>query len=123
MKIAIPSFDNGGLDSDISAHFGGCSHFVIVTLNDGKFSDVNVIENREDGPHSCAGPVKLLKTEEVDLVLLSNIGLRPLEIMQSQGIEVLCGAFGKVKDALEDYLDGALLPIDMKNTCNCNHDH
>ena len=123
MKIAIPSFDGKGLDSDISAHFGRCTHFVIVTLDDKTISNTEVIENIEEGPHSCASPVNLLKNIEVDLVLLSNIGPRPLEIMQSQGIDVLCGAFGKVKDALEDYLEGALLPVDINNTCNCNHDH
>jgi len=123
MKIAIPSFDSSGLDSDISAHFGHTSYYTIVTLDDGKLTDAKVIENIEDGPHSCANPVNLLNGAGVDLVLLSNIGPRPLQMMQQQGIEVLCGAFGKVKDALNDYLNGALSPVDMNNSCNCNHDH
>ncbi|MDY6965189.1 MAG: NifB/NifX family molybdenum-iron cluster-binding protein [Halobacteriota archaeon] len=123
MKVAIPSFDGNGLDSDISAHFGSSSHFTIVTLNDAKISGTKVIENKLDGPHSCAGPVDILRSEGVDLVLLINIGPRPLEILKSQGIDVLCGAFGMVKDAIYDYLEGFLYPVDMNNTCNCNHDH
>ncbi|MDY6931939.1 MAG: NifB/NifX family molybdenum-iron cluster-binding protein [Halobacteriota archaeon] len=123
MKIAIPSFDDSGLESDISAHFGHTSYYTIVTLADEKLSEAKVIANIEDGPHSCANPVNLLNNEGVELVLLSNIGPSPLEMLQQLGIEVLCGAFGKVKDALNDYLDGALSPVDKNNSCNCNHDH
>ena len=30
MKIAIPSFDGSGLESDISAHFGKCIDVCII---------------------------------------------------------------------------------------------
>lgn len=97
-----------------------CNYFIIVDINDSKILDVRVVNNQEDGEHNCANPVKILNREGVSLVLVTNIGPRPSSIFRQHGIGVLCGAVGSVKDALEDYFSGFLMPVSLDNLCNCH---
>ncbi|MDY6865902.1 MAG: hypothetical protein SVY15_08035 [Halobacteriota archaeon] len=55
MKIVIPSFEDIGLESDISALFGHTSLYTIVTLAGEKLSQAVVIANVEDGPPYVIG--------------------------------------------------------------------
>lgn len=117
--IAIPSMTDSGLESDICAHFGSCEYFTIVKVEDGS---VDAICNASpDGEHNCAAPAILLKEKNVDAVLVSGIGGRPLMSLTSKGIRVFGGAFGRVSDALQDYKAGVLEELADHGTCNCSH--
>jgi predicted Fe-Mo cluster-binding NifX family protein len=120
--IAIPSMTDGGLESDICAHFGSCEYFTIVKIEGGKIEGVGAISNAPPtGEHNCAAPATLLKTNNVDAVLVSGIGGRPLMSLASQGIRVFGGAFGRVCDAVDGYNDGSLTELSDRGTCNCSH--
>ncbi len=121
-RIAIPSMTEGGLGSDICAHFGSCEFFTLVDMSNGKLIDVNALSNASpDGVHNCAAPANLLKDNQVDVVIVSGIGGRPLISLTSKGIRVYGGAFGSVSDALQDYSSGALDELSDRGTCNCSH--
>ena len=121
-RIAIPSMSDGGLESDICAHFGSCEYFTIVEITNGKPNDVSSVNNESpDGVHNCAAPAELLKDNSVDVVIVSGIGGRPLVSLTSKGIRVFGGAFGSVSDALKDYSSGALDELSDHGTCNCSH--
>jgi len=121
-RIAIPSMNESGLESDICAHFGSCEFFMLVDFSNGRPVGVNALSNASpDGVHNCAAPAILLKESGVDVVIVSGIGGRPLLSLTSKGIRVYGGAFGSVSDALQDYSSGALNELSDQGTCNCSH--
>jgi len=116
-KIVIPSMAPGGLEAECSQHFGHCEIFTVVELEDGKVLDVNVIDNIEHVQGGCMEPVMYLKEQGADALLVSGIGLRPLMGFQQVGIEVLGMAIGSVGNALQDYINGGLTPMDERQVC------
>lgn len=120
--IAIPSMTDSGLKSDICAHFGSCEYFTIVKVAGEKVEEVSAISNASpNGEHNCAAPAILLKEKNVDAVLVSGIGGRPLISLTCKGIHVFGGAFGSVSDAIQDYQAGLLQELSDHGTCNCSH--
>lgn len=113
---------DGGLDSEVCAHFGSCEYFTLVDMANGKPQALNTIDNASpDGVHNCAAPAELLKDNGVDAVLVSGIGGRPLVSLTCNGIRVFGGAFGRVSDALQDFTSGSLDELSDRGTCNCSH--
>jgi predicted Fe-Mo cluster-binding NifX family protein len=121
-KIAVPSMSDIGLESDVCAHFGSCEYFTIVDLKDRAIADIQVISNNSpDGVHNCAAPSIILISQNVDTVLVSGIGGRPLMSLAEKKIKVFAGAVGKISDAVQDYNDGLLQELSTTGTCNCSH--
>ena len=122
MKIAIPTMSDIGLESDVCAHFGSCEYFTIVDLHDKDVAGIMVISNGfPDGVHNCAVPSILLKSQNVEAVLVSGIGERPLMSLAESKIKVFAGAVGKISNAVQDYNDGLLQELSTTGTCNCSH--
>lgn len=122
MKIAIPSMSDIGLESDVCAHFGSCEYFTIVDLQDKNIEGFKVISNMSpDSVHNCAAPSIILKSQNVETVLVSGIGGRPLISLAENKIKVFAGATGKISDAVQDYNDGLLQELSANGTCNCSH--
>jgi predicted Fe-Mo cluster-binding NifX family protein len=66
-------------------------------------------------------PAIVLKSHDVNVVLVSGIGGRPLMSLNEKMIKVFAGAVGKVSDAVEDYNEGLLQELITQGTCNCSH--
>jgi predicted Fe-Mo cluster-binding NifX family protein len=121
-KIAIPSINNGGLESDVCAHFGSCEYFTVVDVQAQAITDIETISNiSPNGEHNCAAPSIILKSHNIETVLVSGIGGRPLISLVENKIKVFAGAMGKVSDALQDYNNGLLHELSTNGTCNCSH--
>jgi predicted Fe-Mo cluster-binding NifX family protein len=121
-KIAIPSMNNGGLESDVCAHFGSCEYFIIVDVQDQAIIDIGTINNMSpDGEHNCPVPSLILNSHNFETVLVSGIGGRPLISLVENEIKVFAGAMGKVSDALQDYNNGMLQELSTNGTCSCSH--
>ncbi len=121
-KIAIPSMSDSGLESDVCAHFGSCEYFTIVDVQDKDIAGIRAISNGSpDGEHNCAAPSIILKSHNVETVLVSGIGGRPLMSLTEKKIKVFAGAVGKVSDAVQDYNNGLLQELSTNGTCNCSH--
>ncbi len=103
-RIAIPIDSNQGLESAVSGHFGHCPAFALVTLENGKTTGLDLVENV---PHSsCAGPVNLLAEHGVEVLLASGMGMRPYVIAKQLGIAVLKSDGKTVAEAIEGYTRG-----------------
>jgi predicted Fe-Mo cluster-binding NifX family protein len=74
-----------------------------------------------DGEHNCTVPSRILKLHNVETVLVSGIGGRPLLSLVENRIKVFAGAIGKVSDALQDYNNGMLQELSTNGICNCSH--
>lgn len=121
-KIAIPSISDRGLESDVCAHYGSCEYFTIVDVENNTIAGINTIINSSpDGEHNCAAPSVILKLHNVETVLVSGIGGRPLMSLTEKKIKVFAGAAGKVSDAVQDYNSGLLHELSMNGTCSCSH--
>jgi predicted Fe-Mo cluster-binding NifX family protein len=88
MRIAVPSEQPGGLEADISAHFGHCACFTIIDTDDDAVKEVSILPNMPHGQGGCMAPVTYLKQHGVDRLVAGGMGMRPLMGFQQVGIEV-----------------------------------
>ena len=52
-KIAIPSMNDTGLESEVCAHFGSCEYFTIIDVEDKYIGEIKAISNKSpDGEHN-----------------------------------------------------------------------
>jgi len=120
MRIVVPSMKPGGMDADVSAHFGHCEVFTLVELEGKKVKKASILDNPAE--HDCMVPVELMVKKGVKTVLIGGIGRGPLLGMQDAGIAVYIGATGKVKDAISDFQDGYLRLAKADDVCHgCHH--
>ncbi|RLB56112.1 MAG: hypothetical protein DRI90_18935 [Deltaproteobacteria bacterium] len=129
MLIAVPSDAPGGLDAVVSAHFGHCAAFTLVTVDDGKIGDVSTAEPPAHEQGGCMAPVMFLKQREVEALLSGGMGMRPLQGFQQVGIKVFHNeADGTVREAVQRYIDGKCDEFGEAQTCGggsggCGDDH
>ncbi len=129
MLIAIPSEVPGGLDANVSEHFGHCAAFTLVNVEDGVIGEVTVLGNAGHEQGGCMAPVHLLKGKEVDTLLAGGMGMRPLSGFQQVGIAVYSTESAhSVREAVELFLADKCRQFGEGQTCGggggeCGHHH
>lgn len=110
MKIAITS-SGPDLDAEVDPRFGRCQYFLIVELNDLSFE---AIENSNIAVGGGAGiqSAQLMAEKGVKTVVTGNCGPNAYQTLSAAGIEVIVGAAGIVREALERYRRGELAPAE-----------
>lgn len=117
-KLAIPCTGQASLQAPVSPHFGHCDSYAIVTIEEGRVKAVESVSNRE---HSdCSEPVRALVANNVSLMLVGGMGMRPYMAFKQLGIEVRYGITGTVDQAVQSYLRGETYPMTQDNMCNCH---
>lgn len=116
-RIAVPSELPGGLDAQRAGHFGRCACFTLVDVAGGEVAEVAVLDNRPHGEGGCMSPVLLLAEHNVDAVVVSGIGGRPLMGFSQVGISVLAGTGVDVRSTTDAYLAGDLAVVGQ-GTCS-----
>ncbi len=113
MKIAIPLIESRGENSMISEHFGHAPYFGFVDLKeDGSYS-VEVIAN----PLESHGPGDIpnyLNKNGVNLLIARGVGGRAIDFFNRLGIKVIRGAYGTVKELIENYKEEKLQDTDYE---------
>jgi len=122
LKVAIPSMDDKGLDSEVCEHFGHSEYYTIIEIDKqlpppgeikkNLFKDeeckIQIVKNDRTEGHACEMPVNLIADQKVDYLLTSGIGGSPFMLFQQIGIKLYTGALGTVREALRDFLCGML---------------
>jgi predicted Fe-Mo cluster-binding NifX family protein len=106
MKIALPSYQN-----QIDEHFGHCEYFTVFTIDDQKniFSEEKIASPAGCG---CKSDIaRILSEKGVKLMLAGYMGQGAVNVLNSHGIDVLCGCSGNVREVAEKWLAG-----DMKDS-------
>jgi len=101
MKIALPSRGNM-----VDEHFGHCEHFTVFTI-DGARRITG--EERVESPAGCGCRSNIAHTLAemgVEVMLAGNMGDGAVRVLQSQGIEVVRGCTGGVRETVEAWLTG-----------------
>lgn len=110
MKIALPTRQN-----NIDQHFGHCEYYTIYTTNEKAI----LSEETLPSPKDCgckSGIAKTLADHGVTVMLAGNMGENATSILNANGIEVIRGCLGNVKEVALSWLSGKL--IDSKESCH-----
>ena len=103
MRIAVPT-----VGSRVDEHFGHCRCFTIFDVDDEKKI---VSEETLKPPPGCgcrSSIVPQLANMGVSVMLAGNMGGGAAEILTVNGIRVVRGANGDVREAAEDWLAGRI---------------
>ena len=108
MKIAISSTGNN-LESEVDARFGRCNYFLIIDIENDKVKNFKAIENTAKAQMGGAGITagEIVAKEKVDAIITVNLGPRAFSVFEQFGIKIYQGG-GKIKEVVQDFLDGKL---------------
>jgi predicted Fe-Mo cluster-binding NifX family protein len=115
MKIALPSSQN-----QVDQHFGHCEYFTVFTIDDDKQILSEEIITPPPGCGCKSNIAQTLAQMDVQYLLSGNIGQGAVNVLNSQGIEVLRGCSGNVRTVAENWLAGKL--VDAGILCH-HHGH
>jgi len=110
-RIAIAVEDDLGLESEVSMHFGRCSHYTFVEVEDGEVSTFRVVGNPYYEAHTPGAVPNFIREEGADVMVAGGMGPRAIGMFEEFGIEVVTGGVGKALDVLDAYLSGELTGI------------
>jgi predicted Fe-Mo cluster-binding NifX family protein len=106
MKIAVAS--DGGAEGNAASHFAHCSHFVVFEVEGGKVGNAAAMENPYKEKHVPGAIPEYVKSLGASVLITGGIGPSAIQLFGKMGIEVICGARGKVSELVVDYLEGKL---------------
>lgn len=106
MKIAV-SATGGNLKAQIDPRFGRCQYFVLVDSDTMQFT---ALPNASAGAMSGAGieAAQTVANQGAKLVITGSVGPNAYQVLSQAGIQVVTGAFGTVRDAVERFKTGQL---------------
>ncbi len=105
MKVAIAT-DNGF----VAQHFGKCSGFLIVDIENGNIVKKVFVENLGHKAHQPGAVPRFLRSQNVDCVIAGGMGTNAMMNLQSSGIKVIVGVAGAVDEVLNKFVVGSLSP-------------
>ncbi len=111
MKIAISSTGEN-LESEVDVRFGRCPYFLIAEIENKEIKNVKAIENTAKAQMGGAGisASEIVANEKVDVVITVNMGPRAFQVFSQFGIKIY-QAQGKVKDVVQQFIEGELTEI------------
>ncbi len=110
MKIAVASDGK-----KVTGHFGHCETFEVFETENGKIVSEESILNPGHKPGFLPN---FLNEQGVNTIISGGMGEAAVNIFNEHNIEVLIGANGDSREAVESYLKG-----DLKSTGSVCHDH
>ena len=104
MKIAISSTGTE-IDSEIDQRFGRCNYFLIF---DDETNNLEVFPNPSASTPSGSGieAAKNLAKKGIKVVICGNIGPNAFQVLDAEGIDIIQGAKGIVRKAIENFKEG-----------------
>ena len=111
-KIAVTCENN-----EVFQHFGHTPEFAVFEVEPGKILSESRISSGESGHGALA---TLLADEQIELLICGGIGGGAINALAQNGIEVIGGAEGNVREVVEALLAGNLK---VRENFHCNHHH
>lgn len=104
MRFAIPVVN--GL---LSMHFGHCSHFGLIDVDD-ETKSIQGIEYVDAPAHQPGLLPRWLAERQAHVIISGGMGARAQQLFSEQGIKVVVGAPSEAPETLvESYLQGTLV--------------
>ena len=119
MKIAISSTGKT-LENEVDTKFGRCPYFLIVEIENKKIKNFKAIENTATAQSGGAGITagEIVAKQKVDAIITINLGPRAFSVFEQFGIKIYQKQ-GKIKDVVQDFIEGKLKEI--KNATGPQH--
>jgi len=112
MKVGIVLEDEGGLESNVSAHFGQCKYFLIADIENNEIKNEKVVPNAAvHGGGGCVAVDEILK-HEITHVIAGGMGAGAQNKFAQANVQVF-GFSGRVKDAIDSFLKNSLNGLGM----------
>jgi predicted Fe-Mo cluster-binding NifX family protein len=108
MRIAVSADNKNGLESVVSPHFGRCPYFVLVDVEGQEVKELREVDNPYYGNHRPGQVPALIDSLGANVMLTGGMGGRAIMFFQQFGIEGVTGAYGTVRQSVEQYLGGQL---------------
>ena len=102
-------------NNQISDHFGHCESFKLFYTENGKITSQSNLPNPGHRPGFLPN---YLADQGVNVIISGGMGGGAIEIFNERKIEVITGATGDAKDAVEAYLRG-----ELKSSGSICHEH
>jgi predicted Fe-Mo cluster-binding NifX family protein len=117
MKIAVPvTFEN-----NVDGHFGHCDSYGVYTISEkNEITDVKKVKS----PQGCgckSDIASVLASDGVRVMLAGGIGGGAINVLNSNGIEVIRGCSGNADDIVKQYVAG--LVKDSGSSCSQHEEH
>ncbi len=104
MRICFTSDQANGLDSVMSYHFGHCPYFVLVDVEGNRVINVESIPNPFADEHNAGDLPSFMHSKGVNVIITGGMGPKAQQYFADYGITPVIGAYGKIRDVLEEYL-------------------
>ncbi|PIS46996.1 MAG: diguanylate cyclase [Elusimicrobia bacterium CG08_land_8_20_14_0_20_51_18] len=115
MKICVPVEKNEGLKSAVYGHFGSAPAFAVYDTESG---ETEFLDNANDHhEHGQCNPVGAIKGKGINAVAVGGIGLRALQLLNSQGIKVYRASQPELGKLIEDIKNDSLKEMTAENSC------
>lgn len=124
MILCIPTFDDAGLESMPSDHFGSAPFFTFVDTD-----TLQVETHRNGGAHHVHGacrPLDYLGTRQVDAIVCRGLGRRAFSRLREGGVGVFVTLEKDVESTVTAFKDGRLRQLRSEEACHGhghNHEH
>ena len=114
VKICVSS-QGTTLDAQVDPRFGRCQYFLIV---DTDTLEYEAIKNPNIDSMGGAGiqSGQLMAEKRVKVVITGNVGPNAFQTLHAAGIDVITGASGTVREAVERYKKGVFTPTQAPTT-------
>ena len=104
VKIVIPVLDEGGLDAQLSGHFGRAPYFAVIDLDeDGRVSDQSTIANTSEHFGGVGLPPHRILQLKPDALITFGMGPKALNIFQNAKVAVLRTNANTVREVVKAY--------------------
>lgn len=110
LKISVAS-ENGM----VTGHFGHCESFMIFDTDQGAIVQTETVPNPGHKPGFLPN---FLADRGVNVIISGGMGQGAVQIFNERNVEVVVGASGGAKEAVEAYLQGSLV-----STGSVCHEH
>ena len=110
MKIAV-----AGMGHDVCGHFGHCETFLFFEVENGQIVSETAVPNPG---HRPGFPPNFLADRGAEVIISGGMGGGAVDIFNERNVEVIVGAEGDARAAVEAYLKG-----ELKTTGVVCHEH
>ena len=102
--------NRNSLDAPVNPRFGRCQYFLIV---DSETMQFEAIPNMASGAMGGAGiqAAQIIAGKGVKALITGNVGPNAFQALSAAGIQIITGAYGTVREAVEKYKKGELKGI------------
>jgi len=114
MRIVITS-QGDDLEAEVDSRFGRASKFLLVETDT---MSVQVIENSQSLNLPQGAGIQAAQNvipHKPVAVLTGNCGPKAFKILQTAGVDVVLGVKGRIKDAIQAYIEGKYQPSKEAN--------